>query len=290
VAENRPAEEHDYVVVNYRGADLKDPGAPPLEARDAMVHLGAKGTVPAFTENLKGARPGEVRDFQVEYGADYPQKSLGGRTLSYRVEVLSIKRKVVSPIDDELAKSVSECATVAELRGKLREDLTQQRKHSVEAGAKQKLLQELIQTHQFPVPLALVETQLNRKLERSLMQLISQGIDPRSTAIDWGKLREEARPEAERAVRGSLILQKIAAAEKIEVSEEELDELIRDIAKERQEAPAALKTSLTQNSELERIRSTHRNQKALDLVYRNAKIIRKSEQGRVSMEESSARP
>jgi trigger factor len=87
-----------------------------------------------------------------------------------------------------------------------------------------------------------------------------------------------------------LILQKIAAAEKIEVSEEELDELIRDIAKERQEAPAALKTSLTQNGELERIRSTHRNQKALDLVYRNAKIIRKSEQGRVSMEESSARP
>jgi trigger factor len=277
VVENRPAEDDDYVMVNYRGQDIKTPQSRPLEAREAMVHLGGKGTVGAFTENLRGAKPGDVREFQVSYPDDYPQKSLVGKTFSYRLEVLSIKRKVLPPIADELAKSVSEFSTLAELRDNLRDDLTEQRRHGVEAEAKQKLVERLLDTHPIPVPRALVQTQLQRKLERVLSQLISQGIDPRAAEIDWGKLREESRPNAEREVRASLILQKIADAENLEVLEEELDEFLREMAREGHETAATLKTRLTSAGELERMRSTRRNQKALDFIYRNAKIIRKSQ-------------
>jgi trigger factor len=107
--------------------------------------------------------------------------------------------------------------------------------------------------------------------------LISQGIDPRNVSLDWQKLREDGRPEAEKEVRGSLILEKVAEAEAVEVKEEEVDELIRELAQERHEAPAALKTRLTRDGELPTIERRLRNQKALDLIYQNAKIKSKSE-------------
>ena len=122
-----------------------------------------------------------------------------------------------------------------------------------------------------------MEGQLDRRLERLVTQLVAQGIDPRTTEVDWRKIREESRPEAEKEVRGSLILSRIAEAEGLEVSDEEVDEMVRDLAAERRETPAALKTRLTREGGLDTLKSTRRNQKALELIYRNAKIIRKSE-------------
>ncbi len=277
VVTDRPAADGDDVTVNYRGVDTNDSKAAPLESQDAVVHLGAKGTVPAFTENLQGVKAGDAREFQVTYPPDYPQKSLAGKTMGYHVEVSSIKKKVMPPVDDELAKSVSEFSTLEELRAKLREDLLERARRRTELATKQKLLDTLLTTHEFPVPEVLLETQLDRRLERLVTQLLSQGVDPRSMEVDWRKLREESRPEAEKEVRASLLLGKIAEADKIEVSEEAVDEIIRELARERHETPAALKTRLTREGELDRIKSTRRNQEALNLIYRHAKIIRKSE-------------
>jgi trigger factor len=232
--------------------------------------------VPAFTENLRGVKSGDVREFEVTYPGDYAQKSLAGKTLGYRVEVQSIKKKVLPAVDDELAKSVSEAEALSDLRAKLREGLEASRKRQVEAAAMNNLLEQLVNRQAFPVPGALVESQLERKIEKIMRQLVAQGIDPRTTEIDWRKIREEARPEGEKEVRGSLILARIAEAEKIEVSEEEVDELIRGLAEEHHEAPATLKSRLTQDGALDRIKSTRRNQKALEFIYRHAKIIRKS--------------
>lgn len=271
--QDRAAADDDYVMVAYRGQDVKDEASKPVESKDAVVHLGAEGTVAAFTENLRGAKPGERREFEVSYPHDYAQKPLAGRTLRYEVDVQSIKRKVVPPVDDELAKSVSDSENLADFRAKLRDSLEKRRARQVEGAAMNKLLEELEKRHDFPVPEILSEAQSDRKLETIFTQLMAQGIDPRTTQVDWRKIREDSRPEAEKEVRGSLILEKIADAEKIDVSEEEVDELIRNMAEEHREAPAALKTRLTREGSLDRIKSTRRNRKALEFVYRNAKII-----------------
>ena len=270
--EGRTAEDGDYVAVNYRGVDKTDAGAKPIEATEAMVHLAGEGSVPEFTENLRGAKPGEVREFEVNYPEDYASKPLAGKSLSYRVEVVAIKKKVVPELDDEFAKSVSELKTMDELRGRVKENLSARKKYETESEAKQSLLKQLVAEHSFPVPDTLVEGQVDGKLERFMGRLISQGIDPRAVKLDWEKLREDGRPEAEKEVRGSLILEKVAEAEAIEVKEEEVDELIRELAQERRETPAALKTRLTRDGELPTIERRLRNQKALDLIYQHAKI------------------
>ena len=276
VITDRPAADDDHLTVNYRGQDTSLPASQPTEAKEAVVHLGGKHTVQAFTENLRGLKAGEVREFPVTYPADYPQRTLAGKTFSYRVEIQSIKRKVVPPADDELAKSVSEFATLEELRTKLRQDLAENAQRLAEMGSKQKLAEKLLEANQFPVPEVLVEAQLDRKIERTLGQLLSQGIDPRETQVDWRKVREEARPEAEKEVRVALVLSRVADAEKIDLTEEEVDDVIREMAQERHMTAAELKTRLTREGKLDTLKSTRRNQKALDFIYRNAKIIRKS--------------
>ena len=276
VVTDRPAADDDYVNVNYRGQDTSSPTSQPTEAKDAVVHLGGKHTVEAFTENLRGAKVGEVKEFPVTYAADYPQKTLAGKTFSYHVEIQSIKRKVVPPADDELAKSVSEFTTLEELRTKLRQDLEKSAQRQAEISSKNKLAEKLLEAHQFPVPEELVEIQLDRKIERTLGQLLAQGIDPRQTQVDWKKVREDARPEAEKEVRVALVLSHVADAEKIDLTEEEVDDVIREMAKERHMNAAELKTRLTRDGKLDTLKSTRRNQKALDFIYRNAKIIRKN--------------
>ncbi len=274
--QGRPAQDDDYVMVSYQGEDPSDTKGEPVQSRAAVVHLAGKGTVPAFTENLRGASPGEKREFDVTYPGDYPQESLAGKTIHYLVSVDSIKRKVLPPLDDELAKSSGQADTLAELRIKVKEGLEKRKARQVELHGMSQLLARLESQHPFPVPEVLVEAQLDRKMESFITQLISQGIDPRTTQVDWRKIREEARPDAEKDVRSSLILEKIADVEKIEVTEEEVDALIREMAEERREPAAALKTRLTREGGLDKIKSTRRNQKALELIYREAKITGKS--------------
>jgi trigger factor len=275
--QGRPAEDDDYVMVAYEGRDTKDAESAPIQSRNAVVHLGGQGTVAAFTENLRGASPGEKREFDVPYPDDYPQKSLAGKNIHYAVNVESIKRKVLPPLDDELAKSAGDSGTLADLRGKIREGLEKRKAKQVEHQAKSKLLTQLEGRQTFPVPEVMIEAQLDRRLESFVSQLMAQGIDPRTTQIDWRKIREEARPDAEKDVRGSMILERIAEAEKIEVSEEEVDDLIREMAEERREPAATLKTRLTGEGALDRIKSTRRNHKALELIYHEAKITGKSQ-------------
>ncbi len=272
---NEAAKDDDYAGVSYRGRDLRNPEAEPIEVQEGVVYLGGEGTLKEFTENLRGSRPGDIREFEITYADDYVRRSLAGKTVRYRVEVQNVKRKVLPAIDDELAKAAGDFNTLEELRVKVRNDLETRRKAQVEAAVRRKLLDRLVEAHEFPVPERLVDAQLDRKLEGVIAQLLRQGIDPRQSELDWRKLRQDLRPEAEKEVRGSLILERIAAAEGIEASDEDVDKAIREVAEERHETPAALKTRLTREDGLARIQFSLRSQKALDFVFGKAQITQK---------------
>jgi trigger factor len=276
VVKEEPAREDDYVTVSYQGRDANAPQAEPIEVCEGVVHLGGSGTVKEFTENLTGSKPADAREFAVTYPDDYARKSLAGKTLNYRAEVQAVKRKELPAMDDELAKSASDLNTLEELRTKLRADLEKARQARAQSATRRKLVEKLVESHQFPVPERMVEAQIDTKLEVVIAQMLKQGIDPRTSELDWAKIRGEMRAEAERDVRGSLILEKVAEAEKIEASEEEIDQAIREIADERHETPAALKTRLTREDGMARIQFSLRTQKALDFVFANAHITQKN--------------
>ncbi|MGH9447724.1 MAG: hypothetical protein ACRD3O_18680, partial [Terriglobia bacterium] len=115
---------------------------------------------------------------------------------------------------------------------------------------------------------------MDQRVRQIAGQLMDQGVEPAKANVDWKKTRQELRPAAERDVRGSLILTKVAEAEKLEVSDEEIDDIIRRMAAGGSESPATLKTRLTRNGGLARLQSSRLNQKALDFIYQNANVIR----------------
>jgi len=274
VVEDRPAADGDVLNVRYEGRDVKFPKAALIESTEGTVRLGEKNTLAEFNQNLQGARPGDVREFEVTYPEDFPESKLAGKTVRFRAEVQAVKRKVALPLDDELAKTVSSSATLEELKGVLRKQIEERRDREAEAAAKRNLMDALIGRVKFPVPEALVEERVEEKLRNLAGQLFDQGVDPQKANLNWAKLRGDLRQEAEKEVRGGLILEKIAEAERLEIAEEEIDEAIRQLSAGSGETPAALKTRLTRNGRLARLQSGRRNQKALDLIYRNAKVVR----------------
>src|SRR6266571_2919684 len=186
--EGRAIQDGDFAQVKLLGTP--DGGGDPLQADSVLCHIGAEETMEPFNANLKGANIGEHKNFDVEYPADYPDAKLAGKNFHYAVEVLGIKTKKLPELNDDFAKDVSEAATLDELKKKVREGLEHQRDHKHKELLHEKVLAEIVKLHEFPVPEALVEHQMDVRLERVVRSLAAQGVDPRAVNVDWVTLRK----------------------------------------------------------------------------------------------------
>jgi trigger factor len=207
----------------------------------------------------------------VTYPSDYPDPKLQGKTYSYAVEVLGIKEKKRPELTDEFAKDVSDAQTLEELRKKIRENLEAARTHRQNEQAREKLLAQIVKSHEFPVPEALVEHQMDSRLERTVRSLASQGVDPRAVNVDWVALRSRQKDRSIEDVKGELLLDRIATAENIDVTDEELEKEIAAIAQRSGESATAVRANLTRQGALDRMKSKIRSEKTLDWLCSNSR-------------------
>jgi trigger factor len=267
--EDRAAEVGDFVQISFEGRDKADPEAKPVEVPSIMVELGGKNTVAEFTEHLTGTKAGDEKTFDVTYADDYGDQRLAGKSVEYHVTVKSLKKKIVPEVDEAFISELGgDFKTPEELRATIRKGMEHEKKHQAEHEGKDKLVDELVKLNDFPVPQAMVESQIEIRLERGLRALVQQGMRTEDMRkMDFARLREGQREAATREVKASLLLEKIADAEKIEVSDEEMDNEIAALARQSQQTPEAVRTRLTQDGSLDRIRTRIRNEKTLDLLY-----------------------
>jgi len=275
-AEGRPIADGDYAQLKLKG--IPADGGAPLEADNVMCHVGAEETMDAFNQNLRGAQIGEHKNFDVSYPADYPDAKLQGKTYSYAVEILGIKEKKRPELNDEFAKDVSDAQTVDELRAKIRENLEAARTHQQTQQTKDKLLADIVKSHDFPVPQALVERQMDTRLERTVRSLAAQGVDPRAVNVDWVALRSRQQESAVNDVKAELLLDKIATAEGLDASDEDVDKEIEVLAQRSGESATAVRANLTRQGALDRMKSKIRSDKTLDWLCRNSRTRTKTEE------------
>jgi trigger factor len=270
--EGRAIEDGDYAQVALDGTPKnQESGTKPVHMDDVLVEIGGKTTMPEFTENLRGTSPGEERTFDVLYPEDFSDERLRGQTFSYTVKINAIKQKSVPELNDDFAKEVGEFTTLDEIRKRIREGMEHERKQTAEREAKDKLLAELIRRNEFEVPEALVEHQVDLRLDRGLRALAAQGMSAEHMKkMDLGRLRAGQKEQAAQEVKGALLLEKIAEEEKIEVGDEEINNEIDALAKQTNQAPDAIRARLTRDGALDRIRDRIRNEKALDFLYRQS--------------------
>jgi len=270
--EGRTIQDGDYAQVSLDGTPKnQESGTKPVHMDDVLVEIGGKTTMPEFTENLRGAGAGEERTFDVLYPEDFSDERLRGQTFSYKVKINAIKQKSLPELNDDFAKEVGEFTTLDEIRQRIREGMEHERKQTAEREAKDKLLAELIRRNEFEVPEALVEHQIDLRLDRGLRALAAQGMSAEHMKkMDLGRLRAGQKEQAAQEVKGALLLEKIAEEEKIEVGDEEIKNEIDALAKQTNQTPDAIRARLTRDGALDRIRDRIRNEKALDFLYRQS--------------------
>src|SRR2546426_9187400 len=268
--EGRAIQDGDFAQVKLLGTP--DGGGDPLQADSVLCHIGAEETMEPFNANLKGANIGEHRNFDAEYPADYPDAKLAGKKFYYAVEVLGIKTKKLPEVNDDFAKDVSDAATLDELKKKVREGLGHQRDHRHKELLHEKVLAEIVKLHDFPVPESLVEHQMDVRLERVVRSLAAQGVDPRAVNVDWVALRRRQEDRAKDDVKAELVIDRLASAENIDVTEEEVTHELEHMAGQTGESAEALRARLTKQGALDRMKAKLRSDKTLDWLAQNAKI------------------
>jgi len=265
--EGRPLTDGDFAQVSLNGKP-KDGEGNPVHMDDILVEIAGKNTMPEFTENLRRAAAGDERSFDVTYPEDSSDKRLAGKTFTYTVKVQSIKQKSLPELNDQFAKELGEFTGLDEVRKRIREGMEAERKHAAEREAKDKLVAELVKRNEFEVPEALVERQIDIRLERGLRALAAQGMKPEDIKkMDFNRLRAGQREQALQEVKASLLLDKIAEEENIEVSDAEIDQEVEALAKQSKQTPEAIRARLTRDGALDRIRNRIRNEKTLDFLY-----------------------
>jgi trigger factor len=268
--EGRTLADGEYAQVSLDGQP-KDGDGKPVHMDDIMVEIAGKNTMPEFTENLRGASAGDERVFDVVYAPDAAEQRLAGKTFTYTVKVQSIKQKSLPELDDQFATQLGEFKTLAEVRQRIRDGMEAERKHTAEHEAKDKLVAELVKRSEFEVPEALVDRQIDVRLERGLRALAAQGMKAEDIKkMDLNRLRVGQREQALQEVKASLLLDKIAEEEKIEVSDEEVNGEIDALARQSKQTPEAIRARLTRDGALDRIRNRIRSEKTLDFLYRQS--------------------
>jgi len=268
--EGRPLADGDYAQVSLDGQP-KDGDGKPVHMDEIMVEIAGKDTMPEFTENLRGASAGDERVFDVVYAQDAAEQRLAGKTFTYTVRVQSIKQKTLPELDDQFATQLGEFKTLDEVRQRIREGMEAERKHTAEHEAKDKLVAELVKRSEFEVPEALVDRQIDVRLERGLRALAAQGMKAEDIKkMDLNRLRVGQREQALQEVKASLLLDKIAEEEKIEVSDEEVNAEIEALANQSKQTPDAIRARLTRDGALDRIRNRIRSEKTLEFLYRQS--------------------
>ncbi|MDT8067236.1 MAG: trigger factor [Terriglobia bacterium] len=267
--EGRALQDGDFAQAGFTGTSEEE-GAKPVDIPEVLVEIAGANTIPEFTENLRGMKAGEEKTFDVKYADDYGDQRLAGKTVHYKVTVKGLKKKSLPELNDEFAKELgAELNTIEELRTRIRESLQAEKDHQAEHKAKDKLVEDLVNRYEFAIPESLVESQVDTRLERGMRALAAQGMKVEDLRkMDWGRLREGQREAARREVKASLILDKIADAEKIEVPDADVDREIEAVARQSQQPLDEVRHRLTENGGLDRIRTRIRNDKALDFLYR----------------------
>lgn len=270
VEEDRAIVDGDWVQISYSGnlQGEDSESAPPITGQDSLIEIGGTETLPAFTEALRGSKPGQELKVEVTYPDDYTEAKLAGKTVAYNLEVKAIKKRNLPVLDDEFAKELGEYENLAALETRIRENHASRKEREAEQQGREALFAALNEKFSFAIPESLVQQQVDARLERGLRALAQQGMSAdMMRKLDFTRLREAQRDSAVSEVKTSLLLDRIADAENVTVSDEELDREIYIASLQAREPVETVRARLTEDGSLARIREQLRREKTASALY-----------------------
>jgi trigger factor len=266
----RPLADGDFAAVSLESIEGIEP---PLKQDELNIEIGGKDTLEGFTENLRGMEPEEEKVFEVTYPEDFGQANLAGKTVKFYCTVKGLRRKELPEANDEFAQDLGDYRNMVEFREAVKKSIASQRQHAAQQEAKNKLVDVLVDKHEFPVPEVFVERQINNRLEQMARSLIDQGVDVSKLKLDWEKLKEAQRDKAIREVKASLLLSKVSEKENIHATNAEVDREVERLARQQRQPVVALRPKLEKDGTLGRIASHIQTEKTLAFLFEHSSKV-----------------
>jgi trigger factor len=273
--EGRASKVGDTVIADLEGKFDASPDAEPIVAKDLEVTLGDEVIEKSFTENLIGVKEDDEKEFTVTYPAEFSSEALAGKTVHYKAKIKSVGKQEIPELNDDWAKSLDEgYKSLADLRKRLRADLEKLAETDADARVRNNAIAKLIEDNSFEVPNTLIENQA-----RNLLNNFAQDLQQRGAVLEQldhqfiEMAYHNMRTQAERDVRGAMLLDKVAEVEKIEVAEDELDEELGKLAEYYRSSKDEIRESLEkQGGGVDSIRNNLKTRKSIEAIVAQATI------------------
>jgi trigger factor len=262
----RGVAEGDYVIAEVKGRDIVAKKFLPTEK--VVVVAGDQGNEPVLNQCLMGLKPEDNCDFEIVHDKEHQNKKLAGRRIAYNLKVISIKERKVPEINDDFAKDLGEYEDMKTLKKEIKENIRAAKEKEIRSEMALEIIKEIYQKSPFEVP----ETLLNQEYGAVMRRILSSRPQKELKKEEVEELKKEARKKAEQNIRNHLILEKITGQEGIKVSDEEVQEELKAIAKSNQLPLAKVIENFNREGRREELKETLLFRKAVDFLVDNAII------------------
>ena len=270
--DNRAVKNKDIAVIDFEGFV----NGVPFEGGKAENHeleIGSKTFIPGFEDQVIGMKIDEEKDINVKFPEEYFSKELAGKDATFKVKLHEIKVKELPAIDDEFAKDVSEFDTLKDLKASIKEKLVEDKKNQAKYQLEDAVIKEVAKNTEIDIPSGMIETELDNILKDIDGRLAYQGLNLAQYLKLINKseddMRKEYEAQASESVKTRLVLEAIVKAEKIEATDAEIEEKIKEMAKNY----GKKEEELLENENLkEYLKNNITTEKATQFIVDNAKI------------------
>ena len=220
----------DFVTLDFEGmiAGKSFSGG---NGENYLLEVGSGRALPQFEDAVIGLKVGERQTVQVSYPEDYPNKEIAGKTVDFSVVGRELKQKVLPSLDDEFAKDHGECASLEELKANVRARLEDELKHYQNEQLKEKIVSRLIESHSFTAPPSMIERQTRYLMERYQNQIAGQAGSDAGAAPPMEEARKNLEARAVRQVQATLLVEKIAQIEKLEITDKDVQDRVDSVSR-----------------------------------------------------------
>ena len=265
----RPADVKDLVIMDYT---LTPEGVEPVTQTGYSFVIGSGAVMREVEEAVIGLAAGGERTANVRFPDDHRNETLRGKSGVATVKVSEVKEKILPTLDDELATTVGQFDTLAALKDEVRRGLQSRREAENRRALEDAVTEAVLAGHQIEVPDALVLRQVGHLIEHTRERMRRQGIDPDKLPWDYGKLLEELKPGAEKAVRRSLVLEAIAEKEGLTPTDADIDAEVEKIAVANNRPAPAVRRIMSQNGDLEGLKHNLRESRTLEFLISKSSV------------------
>jgi len=274
IESERPLQMDDVAVIDYEGFKNGEPFEPTKKTENFIIKVGAGQVVKDLDDGMVGMQVDEEREIDVTFPDDYFKEELVGQQVLFKVKLNEIREEILPDVDDAFAKSISDkFETLENLKGEIRRNLVSGYEKRTEQEMNEQIFQQLLEQSQFEVPDTLVEGELEHILRDAERSFEQSNRSLEEVGLSREVLSEKYRPTAEKQVRRHLILNKIIEQEKMELSDEELDQGFQEMAETYQQPVDHIKGYYNQNQEgLQLFKHTMLEKKALKIIIDNGQI------------------